>query len=150
MKTHHKLILIILLSFFLDRFSKQLILLYSQDFYILNYPVIQFHQNYGIALGMPFNLSSFLWLLILILGLLTIYFKRKIIFNFLDPKGIIGLGLIIGGAAGNIFDRLSFGYIIDFINLPYFNLVINFADMEIIIGAIIISQKSIKSIKSKV
>ena len=138
MKTYHSLILIILLSFFLDRFSKQLILLFSQDFYILNYPVVQFHQNYGIVLGMPFNLNSFLWLLILILGLLAIYFKRKMIFSFLNKKGIIGLGLIIGGAAGNIFDRLFFGYVVDFINLPYLNLVINFADIEIIIGAMLI------------
>ena len=140
MKTYHKLILVVLFSFLPDRFSKQLILLFPrQEIYFFDYSVIKFHQNYGIALGMPFNINSLCWPAILILGLLIIYFKRKIIFSSLSRKGIIGLGLIIGGAAGNVFDRLAFGYIIDFINIPHLNLAINFADLEIIVGSILLA-----------
>ncbi len=137
MKTHHNFILIASLVFLLDRFSKQLILLFNQEIYIFNCLIIQLRQNYGIALGIPFFIDSLFWPTILILGLLAIYFKRKIILKSPDKKGIIGLGLIIGGAAGNIFDRLAFGYIIDFINIPFFNLIINFADMGIISGAVL-------------
>ena len=39
----------------------------------------------------------------------------------------IGLGLIIGGAAGNIYDRFIFGYVVDFLDFrvwPVFNLYI--------------------------
>ncbi len=140
MKTRYNLILIASLSFLSDRFSKQLILLFpDQDIFIFNHPLIQFHQNYGIALGIPFFIDSIFWLAILTLGLLAIYFKRKIILSSLGKKGIIGMGLIIGGAAGNVFDRLTFGYIIDFINIPFLNLAINFADAEIIIGAMLVS-----------
>jgi len=49
-----------------------------------------------------------------------------------------GLGLVLGGAAGNLIDRVRFGYVIDFIDLhwrshhwPTFNV----ADIGITIGA---------------
>jgi len=77
--------------------------------------------------------------------LLIIYFKRKIIFSFLSRKGIIGLGLIIGGAAGNVFDRLAYGYIIDFINIPHLNLAINFADLEIVAGAVLLAMTTLRT-----
>ena len=146
MKTHYKLILVVLFCFLLDRFNKQLILLFPrQELYIFDYSVINFHKNYGIALGMSFNINLLFWPAILILGLLIVYFKRKIIFSFLSWKGIIGLGLIIGGAAGNVFDRLAYGYIIDFINIPHLNLAINFADLEIVAGAVLLAMTTLRT-----
>lgn len=50
----------------------------------------------------------------------------------------LGLGLILGGAAGNLIDRVVIGYVTDMFmiaNLPVFNL----ADASIVIGAVILS-----------
>jgi lipoprotein signal peptidase len=33
---------------------------------------------------------------------------------------IISLGLILGGTVGNLIDRLSYGYVIDFIDFSFF------------------------------
>src|SRR3990167_8386332 len=48
-----------------------------------------------------------------------------------------GLGFILGGALGNIIDRLRFGYVIDFIDIFYKNYhwpVFNLADSDICLG----------------
>jgi signal peptidase II len=50
----------------------------------------------------------------------------------------LGLGLILGGAAGNMIDRVAIGYVADIFmidNFPVFNL----ADASILIGAVILS-----------
>jgi|TARA_B110000967_G_scaffold128638_1_gene131432 signal peptidase II len=60
----------------------------------------------------------------------------------------ISLSLILGGAIGNVIDRISHGYVIDFIDLyighnhwPVFNI----ADSAICIGAILLVADSFKS-----
>jgi len=45
----------------------------------------------------------------------------------------IGLGLAFGGAAGNLFDRLARGQIIDFIQIGFWP-VFNVADVAIVVG----------------
>lgn len=49
-----------------------------------------------------------------------------------------GLGLIIGGAIGNIIDRIALGAVVDFIDLGFWPMrswpVFNFADLAIVIG----------------
>ena len=60
----------------------------------------------------------------------------------------ISLSLILGGAIGNVIDRISYGYVVDFIDLyighnhwPVFNI----ADSAICIGAILLIADSFKS-----
>ena len=48
-----------------------------------------------------------------------------------------GLALPFGGAAGNLIDRLRFGYVVDFLELPNFP-VFNIADSAITIGAMLL------------
>jgi signal peptidase II len=53
----------------------------------------------------------------------------------------MGLSLVIGGALGNLLDRVYYGYVIDFIELHYQNWswpVFNLADSAITLGAFII------------
>jgi signal peptidase II len=49
-----------------------------------------------------------------------------------------GLGLIIGGAVGNIIDRIALGAVVDFIDLGFWPMrswpVFNLADLAIVIG----------------
>lgn len=49
----------------------------------------------------------------------------------------IALGLVIGGAVGNLIDRARFGYVVDFLDFGglYFPWVFNVADAAITVGA---------------
>jgi len=52
-----------------------------------------------------------------------------------------GLSLVLGGALGNLFDRLHYGYVIDFIQIHFQNWYypdFNVADSAITLGAIFI------------
>ena len=58
----------------------------------------------------------------------------------------VAYALIIGGAIGNLVDRLAFGYVRDFIQFQYFGLTIfgseyfaifNFADSALCIGVVL-------------
>jgi len=52
----------------------------------------------------------------------------------------IALSMIIGGAIGNLIDRIQYGMVVDFINFSdiYFIWVFNIADASISIGAVLI------------
>ncbi|MBA2654605.1 MAG: signal peptidase II [Gammaproteobacteria bacterium] len=62
----------------------------------------------------------------------------------LPPKNYwlgIGLALILGGAIGNLIDRLIFGYVIDFVHLHVANWsfpIFNIADVGITVGALML------------
>lgn len=49
---------------------------------------------------------------------------------------ILGLGFIVGGAIGNMVDRIFLGYVRDFLNIHLFSFVFNLADLFITIGVI--------------
>jgi signal peptidase II len=52
---------------------------------------------------------------------------------------VVVFGLLIGGALGNLIDRVRFGYVIDFIDMGIGNLrwfTYNLADAFITVGAI--------------
>ena len=54
---------------------------------------------------------------------------------------LAGLSLILGGALGNLWDRLSLGYVVDFIEVYYEDLywpAFNISDSAITIGAILL------------
>lgn len=47
-----------------------------------------------------------------------------------------GVWLIIGGGLGNLYDRLAYGYVVDFIRLDFVNFaVFNLADVFVCLGA---------------
>ncbi|EWH09004.1 lipoprotein signal peptidase [Catenovulum agarivorans DS-2] len=52
---------------------------------------------------------------------------------------VIGFNLILGGAAGNLYDRVAYGYVVDFLDftIPLYGRwpAFNIADMGIVIGA---------------
>lgn len=52
----------------------------------------------------------------------------------------IAMGLILGGAIGNLIDRLVFGHVIDFLDFRIWP-VFNIADSSITIGAILLASK---------
>lgn len=91
-------------------------------------------KNTGMAFGL---LSGSHWVLPLLTGLVIILLVVYII--KLKPRGLlsIGISLILGGALGNLIDRLIFSYVIDFIQLLFVRFaVFNIADMAITTGSI--------------
>lgn len=62
---------------------------------------------------------------------------------------IAGLGLVLGGALGNIFDRFRVGYVVDYADFHVFGvrpfLIFNLADAAITIGVLIILARSLLS-----
>ena len=102
-------------------------------------------HNTGIAFGLFKDSGSVFVVIPLILtGLLiyNIYYYRNS--AHLTRTYIVAFSLILGGAIGNLIDRVTLGYVIDFIDFriwPVFNL----ADGAITIGAAVIFFKCIPS-----
>lgn len=110
-----------------------------------SFPVIAraFHitlvHNTGAAFGLFLNQTILFVVISIIAVLFTIFFlvrahlrRARRTFPFLTR---FCLALILGGAIGNLIDRLRFGYVVDFLDLriwPVFNL----ADGAITLGAI--------------
>jgi len=98
-----------------------------------------FRITYGTNPGGVFGLfenQAFLITLTAIVGIAAILiYARYPLFNRMLIR--IALGLILGGAVGNLIDRLRFGEVVDFIDVgawPVFNL----ADSAIVVGVVII------------
>ncbi len=99
-------------------------------------------ENYGISLGL-LNASTQTgrWLLVLMTGAIATgvawWLTREK--NRTDQAA---LGLVLGGALGNILDRVRFGYVVDFADLHFGDfrpfLVFNVADAAISIGVVIL------------
>ena len=98
-------------------------------------------HNYGVSLGM-FSATSPEMRLALV-GLTGVIALVVGVWLLRERKlaDVIPLGLILGGALGNIRDRVAFGYVIDFADLhigtfrPF--LIFNVADAAISIGVVI-------------
>ncbi|MFH1259899.1 MAG: signal peptidase II [Elusimicrobiota bacterium] len=121
--------------FLLDRLTKIAVMKYMLlGESIPLFPKI-FHLTYihnqGVAFGMLSSYSKVLTGVSLILIVTIIFFQKQLVGG--DCWRRIALGLILGGAAGNFFDRLIYGSVIDFLDFrvwPVFNL----ADSAISIG----------------
>ena len=119
----------------LDQLSKSLIL--RRMSFNQSIPVIPsvFHitlvGNTGIAFGL-FKGNSALLVFVGILTLFWIYgfIRRR---QIRDRTLLIGLGLVSGGAFGNLMDRIHYGYVIDFLDFRIWP-VFNIADLCISIG----------------
>ena len=87
--------------------------------------------NSGAAFGLFPGLGSvFMIVAIVVVVVIAVYYWHM-------PKGqwlvSVSLGLQLGGAIGNLLDRMRFGYVIDFIDFKLWP-VFNLADMSIVIG----------------
>tara|TARA_B100001142_G_scaffold329246_1_gene391895 strand:- start:40795 stop:41382 length:588 start_codon:yes stop_codon:yes gene_type:complete len=86
----------------------------GQEFYITDWFIIHFTENNGMAFGMEFGGSTgkaLLTIFRIIVVTLGIFYIKSIV-TLSMPKGVlIALGLIIGGAIGNIIDSTFYGII---------------------------------------
>ena len=123
-----------LVVFILDRISKQLVvnnipLNSSIDFSILSITNI---RNTGTLFGLLQNASWFFVIFATAIGVFLIL-KYKTFENKLQPI----LGLILAGALGNLYDRLAYGAVIEFIDFHFWP-AFNVADAAISIAVILL------------
>lgn len=99
-------------------------------------------RNIGVSLGlMPADGEMMRWLLVALTGAIAagvlwwMMRERKL-------GDVVALGMVLGGAAGNILDRSRLGYVVDFADLHFGSwrpfLVFNVADAAITIGVLIL------------
>ena len=101
--------------------------------------VISWHyiQNEGASWGMLAGRST---LLIMISLVAVVYLSYLAYHNRQQSQWIqLGLGLVIGGALGNLIDRILYGYVIDMFKLEFIDFpVFNIADSAITVGILIL------------
>ena len=138
-----KKIIIILTIFFFDRITKIYLLNLQEsgtdiDFYINSFLNFYLVWNTGIGFGLASLESSIyyhlLTFIIAIINIGLIYFltKSKGIYEYL-------IALVIGGSLGNLFDRVYYYAVPDFIDLHLGNyhwFIFNVADIFISVGII--------------
>lgn len=142
------LLIIILCNAGCDQFSKKMVRdhidTHAQIELVKNYFTLTNVENTGAFLSLGENLPNPLKRLVLtFLPVIVLsYMVFLVLFNRTLPLLIaIGLAFIIGGGFGNIYDRLRFGSVTDFLHLDfnYFQTgIFNFADLSITLGTILV------------
>ena len=135
--------IIVSLIFLADRISKVYILKIAElestvDIYITQYLNLYLIWNKGIAFGLfSYNESLFYNVITCIITIITVVILVMIIKNEGFKK--YSLLLILGGSLGNLFDRIYYSAVPDFIDLHINNFhwfIFNFADIFITVGVI--------------
>ncbi|MDN5322279.1 MAG: signal peptidase [Clostridia bacterium] len=129
-----------LIILIIDQGSKYLVkatmVLYESIPVIPNIFHLTYIENPGAAFGLLANQRIFFIVITIIILIAVIYFYRQ-----LKPGQIllkIALGMVVGGAIGNLIDRLRIGMVTDFFDFRIWP-VFNIADSAIVIGMIYIS-----------
>ncbi|WP_448663071.1 signal peptidase II [Sphingomonas sp. CJ20] len=141
-------LLVALLVFLLDQGTKYYVTgplgLNVQDASMTILPIfdLRFVKNVGVSLGLlQANSDATRWLLVLLtagiaVGVLWWMLKER------KLPDVLALGLVLGGAIGNILDRTRLGYVVDFADLHFGTwrpfLVFNVADAAITFGVLIL------------
>jgi len=114
----------------------------GDEFYILSFFQFTYTENNGISLGL-LNATTEIgrWMLVgltsaIAIGVAYWLGREK---NRIDQ---VALGMVLGGALGNILDRTRFGYVVDFADLHFGDfrpfLVFNVGDAAISIAVVIL------------
>lgn len=112
-----------------DRFLKSLAQLYWQQYpqEIFNFLYIGFFKNQFIAFSLDTIVNPLFFIIPIFIILLTYFFytlKRQ---RLIEASALV---YIVAGAMSNLYDRLLYGSVIDYLDLKFFT-VFNLADMMI-------------------
>ena len=129
-----------MITFFFDRITKFLALLYLRGSDIVLFPgcALSFAWNRGVSWGLfhKFSAAGF-WILTGLVALIIALFTIYTFGEYKKRQSIVFEALVLSGALSNLFDRIYYGAVIDFIDLyikgwhwPTFNV----ADACIVIG----------------
>ncbi len=147
-------IIIAIILLLLDQITKVIII--ENNINVTLIPnILNIHtvQNTGGAFGVgEGNTGMFIITNLVVLGLIIrfIYLQK----DFMDKATLYTLFVILAGGFGNLIDRLSRGYVIDFLNIfpsinfPKFNLADIYITVGCVILAFIFAMYSYKEIKN--
>lgn len=136
-------IFIIVILITVDQWSKYLTELYLKPIETL--PLIKnvFHLTYARNTGAAFSILQgkqiFLMILTSIVIVMLIFYLVK---NYRKGNILLNLSLtfIIGGAIGNLIDRVRLNYVVDLFDFRLINFpVFNSADIFVVLGTILLS-----------
>lgn len=108
---------------------------------------LRFVQNFGVSLGLlQAGSETARWALVALTAAIAtgvaFWIRRET-----DRVELSGLGLVLGGAIGNIVDRVRFGYVVDYADFHVFGyspfLVFNIADAAITIGVLVLLARAL-------
>lgn len=134
-----RLFLIVVAIVAVDQFSKHLVasmMDVGQSIPLIkDILAITYVRNPGAAFGMfPYRTVFFIIVTLIVMGLIIYYYRVL-------PAGYtllrLGLALQLGGALGNLIDRVRNVCVVDFIDIKFFPPVFNLADTAIVLGVII-------------
>ncbi len=144
MSNRYKIYRIMCILLVIDQIIK-IVIRYSINEYqeikvIKNFFSITYVQNTGAAFSIMKDATILLILLSIIFIILLNNYIKKQESNF-TKIDIISYGLIMGGVYGNLIDRIIHRKVTDYLSFNIFNYsfpIFNFADICIVIGAILI------------
>lgn len=92
------------------------------------------HYNYGLIFNLPAPRFFIVTLSLLVLGIVLNFFRDRLEKHVFIA---IGVGLLTGGALGNLYDRVVFGFVRDWI-LAFGISAFNIADIAIATGFLLL------------
>ena len=137
------LIFITLIIIIFDVISKifisNILILNKSITIIPNFFYLTYTHNYGGAWSIFDNSTLFITIVsfLIIIGIVYYLFKNKVTRKI----EIVGYSLLLGGAIGNLIDRIVYGYVIDFLDFYIFKYdfpIFNVADIGIVVGIILL------------
>ena len=109
---------------------------------ILPFFNLTYVENYGVSMGfLQANSEMMRWGLVVLTSAISI---GVVVWMWRERRrgDVLALGLVLGGALGNIVDRIRFGHVVDFADLHFGEirpfLIFNVADAAITIGVLIL------------
>ncbi len=143
-----KMIIIASIALILDQITKiistSFLTLNNQVKVIKNFFYLTLCHNEGAAWGM-FSNARFIIIIGTIIAIVLIY---RFIYCFKEnTRNNLAFGLLIGGLAGNLIDRIIFGYVRDFLDFYIFKYdypIFNVADICIVVGVFLLIISVIK------
>lgn len=92
------------------------------------------HKNYGIAFDIPFRIPIVIVLTIIVLGILV---RFAIKHWQIQPQVSAAVWIIILGSLGNLFDRIYYGFTVDYL-IFFSRSAVNLSDAIIVTGVLLL------------
>ena len=148
-----KIFIISFIILVIDIISKRLVignLIDGESISIIdNFFRITYAENTGVAFSLIEGYVGFIIIMTVIVIMMIFKYVKN---NNISKYEEIGYSFILGGAIGNLLDRVIYGYVIDFLDFNIYGYdfpIFNIADTFIVIGVLILGIISFREVGEK-